>query len=173
MTDTDADVCGAECVDGSECQHPAGSCPVPSHSDPDASNPQGRDHLLTPNRHEIVVETIRDVEPLTSAAERAGIDRETIDNWYNEGQRQATVPPEDRDERHRFFEDCADARAEAKAELLRKMERDDVDWRMVAWKLEHLYESEFYLPIKQEIEQELTGGGDDGELLFDFKNADT
>ncbi len=31
-------VCGAECADGTPCQHPAGSCPVPSHSDPDADN---------------------------------------------------------------------------------------------------------------------------------------
>lgn len=38
----DGDICGAECVDGTPCEHPAGSCPVPSHSDPDAENPHGR-----------------------------------------------------------------------------------------------------------------------------------
>lgn len=158
MTD---DICGAECADGSPCEHPAGSCPVPSHDDPAAENPQGRPHLLTDERHNIVVETIRNIEPLTSAAERAGVDPDTIRNWYDEGEQQATRPPEERDARYDFFEDCASARADAKAELLERMDDGDVDWRMIAWKLEHLYESDFYLPVKQEIEHD--GAVDTGE----------
>jgi len=153
---TDDDICGYEgTTTGKPCQHPAGSCPHPSHSDADADDPQGRPTLLTDERHDIIVETIRDIEPLTSAAERASVSPDTIRNWYNEGERQSTLPPSERDERYPFFEDCADARADAKAELLNKMEDDDVDWRMIAWKLEHLYESEFYLPIKKEVQKEL------------------
>jgi hypothetical protein len=30
-----SDVCGAECADGTPCQHPSGSCPVPDHEDTD------------------------------------------------------------------------------------------------------------------------------------------
>jgi hypothetical protein len=167
---TEDDICGYEdTTTGHPCQHSAGSCPIPSHSNDDLKNPQGRNHALTPDRHQIVVETIRNIEPLTSAAERASVDRETIDNWYKEGQRQARLPPDERDERHAFFEDCADARADAKAELLSKMEQADSDWRMVAWKLEHLYESEFYLPIKKKVQQQLDAShehtGEDGGPL--------
>lgn len=38
MTDDTEAICGAETTDGSPCQHPAGSCPVPSHDDPTAEN---------------------------------------------------------------------------------------------------------------------------------------
>lgn len=124
---------------------------------------KGRPTIYNKERHETIVATIRDIEPLTSAAERASISVDTIRNWYDEGERQSKLEPSERGWEYDFFDDCADARADAKAELLRKMEHRDTDWRMLAWKLEHLYESEFYLPIKQEIEQEVTG--EDGSPL--------
>ena len=121
----------------------------------EAAQGKGRPTVYDQDTHETIVETIQNVEPLTSAAERASISVDTIRNWYQEGEQQSTLPPSEQGWEYEFFRDCASARADAKAELLRKMENDELDWRMLAWKLEHLYESEFYLPIKQEIEQEV------------------
>jgi hypothetical protein len=56
---TDKKLCGAECVDGSACQHPAGSCPVPSHSDPSAEDP-GRPAAFDDERkRELVLTAVR------------------------------------------------------------------------------------------------------------------
>lgn len=156
MTD-DTDICGAECADGSDCQHPAGSCPVASHSDPDAENNQGRPSKLTDERQEIIVSWIRDLRDLTSAANKADLTYRTVRNWLDEGARKAHELPESEwDRKVEFFQACADARADAKAELLDRMEAPDTEWRAIKWKLERLYQEEFYLPVKQEIEQELT-----------------
>lgn len=71
MTD---DTCGAECVDGSACQHPADSCPVPSHSDPDADNPHGRDFSITPDDHDAILEAARKGMSESGCARAAGVD---------------------------------------------------------------------------------------------------
>ena len=52
MTDTD-EICGYEgTTTGEPCRHPADSCPVPSHSDEDAENPQGRPNAITEEKRE-------------------------------------------------------------------------------------------------------------------------
>ena len=171
MTD---DICGAETASGEPCQNPTtedGACWIPSHNDPDAENPQGRPSKLTDERQETIVEWIRDLRDLTSAAEKAGVTYRTVKNWLDEGQRQIAEDPEDEwDRRVDFFQVCADARADAKAELLDRMEDPDVDWRMVSWKLERLYREEFYLPVKQEIEQTVDADvTHEGDLLAEFE----
>lgn len=85
MTD---DICGADCVDGSACQHPAGSCPVPSHSDPDAENPHGRDPKLTRERQEQLAADIEGGASITASCRRAGISKVTFYNWMEIGEEQ-------------------------------------------------------------------------------------
>lgn len=75
MTD---DVCGAECADGTPCQHPAGSCPVPSHSDPDAENPQGRDFVLGPEDHDTLLDAAREGFSKSGCARAAGVDEKNL-----------------------------------------------------------------------------------------------
>jgi len=70
MTD---DICGAECGDGTPCQHPAGSCPVPSHSDPDAENPHGRKFTLGEDDHDVILEAARMGKSETGCARAAGV----------------------------------------------------------------------------------------------------
>jgi len=82
------DICGAACVDGSPCQHPAGSCPVPSHSDPDAENPHGRDSKLTKQRQEDIAAAIEDGKSIRSAARMAGISPQTFHSWMSRGETQ-------------------------------------------------------------------------------------
>jgi hypothetical protein len=71
MTD---DVCGAETTgDGSPCQHPAGSCPVPSHSNPDAENPHGRDFAIGEDDREDILEAARMGKSERGCARAAGV----------------------------------------------------------------------------------------------------
>jgi len=67
------DICGAECTDGTPCEHPAGSCPVPSHSDQDADNPQGRDFSLSEEDHETILQAARDGKSKSGCARAAGV----------------------------------------------------------------------------------------------------
>lgn len=68
------DICGAECTDGTPCEHPAGSCPVPSHADPDADNPQGRDFSITPDDHDAILDAAREGLSESGCARAAGVD---------------------------------------------------------------------------------------------------
>jgi hypothetical protein len=67
------EICGAECEDGSPCEHPAGSCPVPSHSDPTAENPQGRDFTIGEDDHDDILEAARIGKSETGCARAAGV----------------------------------------------------------------------------------------------------
>jgi len=79
MTD---DICGAECADGTECQHPP-NCPVPSHSDPDAENPQGRPSKLDEYEGDILTGA-RQGMTLEGCARLAGVAEKTLHSWINE-----------------------------------------------------------------------------------------
>ena len=68
------DICGYEgTTTGEPCQHPAGSCPVPSHSDPEAENPQGRAFTITEDDHEAILEAARLGKSETGCARAAGV----------------------------------------------------------------------------------------------------
>jgi hypothetical protein len=89
MSDSnDTDICGAECTDGTPCQNPAGSCPVPSHSDPDAENPHGRPSKLTKQRQENIAAMIEDGHSIGAAARSTGITVQTFFNWMERGEQQ-------------------------------------------------------------------------------------
>jgi len=76
------EICGAECGDGTPCQHPAGSCPVPSHSQPDAENPQGRPSTLDEHEDDIITGA-RQGMTLQGCARLAGIDESTLHRWID------------------------------------------------------------------------------------------
>lgn len=79
MTD---DICGAECVDGSECQHPAGSCPVPSHADGDAENPQGSPSTFTDEDARLAIGAARKGKSESGIEREVGVGEGTI---YGDG----------------------------------------------------------------------------------------
>jgi hypothetical protein len=77
----DSGRCGAECVDGSPCQNRVGSCPVPSHTDPDAENP-GRPTEFTDERARLAIAAARDEGKSKAGCERAaGVGDGTIGGW--------------------------------------------------------------------------------------------
>jgi len=76
------DICGAACADGTECQHPASSCPVPSHSDPGAENPQGRPSTLDDHADDILAGA-RQGMTLEGCARLAGVDESTLHRWID------------------------------------------------------------------------------------------
>jgi hypothetical protein len=81
---TDGDTCGAECVDGSACQHPADNCPIPSHSDPDADNPQGQPSKFTDERAQEALHAAGELGKSKRGCGRdAGVSRTTIDVWLD------------------------------------------------------------------------------------------
>lgn len=76
-------ICGAECVDGSECQNPAGSCPVPSHSDPDAENPHGRDFSISESDHDDILQAARDGMSKAGCARAAGVSHTELQRYLD------------------------------------------------------------------------------------------
>jgi transposase-like protein len=89
---TDDNICGAECLDGSKCQHPAGSCPVASHSESDAENQQGRPSKLTEGRQENIAVMLEDGHSIGAAARSNGITVKTFFNWMEKGEQQDDGP---------------------------------------------------------------------------------
>lgn len=78
------DICGAECVDGSECRHPAGSCPVPSHAGKDGEGPGGRPSKFTDDRAEKATEAAREGKSKAGCARAAGVDKATLQRWLDD-----------------------------------------------------------------------------------------
>jgi len=78
MTD---DICGAECGDGTPCQHPAGSCPVPSHTDPDAENPHGRPSSFDEDKKEAIYAAVGSGLRVGHVAAAAGVSARTLRRW--------------------------------------------------------------------------------------------
>jgi len=71
------DICGAECADGTPCQHPP-NCPVPSHHDPDADNPHGRKFAIDESDHEDILEAARIGMSKAGCARAAGVDEKSL-----------------------------------------------------------------------------------------------
>lgn len=95
---TDDKICGYEATTtGHPCQHPAGSCPVPSHrGDTDGGNPQGRPRK-PPNmeQQEEIAQTLEAGGSISEAANRAGVHREQIRRWLNYAAEEDAGPFED------------------------------------------------------------------------------
>lgn len=81
MTD---DICGAETssTDG-VCQHPAGSCPVPSHSDADAEDPQGRKFALDEGDHEDILDAARRGKSKRDCARAGGVSKDSLQRYID------------------------------------------------------------------------------------------
>lgn len=104
MTEDTEDICGAETNDGSPCQHPAGSCPVPSHDDPTATNPQGEPSKFDDEAREAALGAAREGKSKAGCARAAGVDESTLRGWLD---------------RHESFSRAfAQARAEGESRLL-------------------------------------------------------
>lgn len=111
---TDDEICGAECADGTPCEHPAGSCPVPSHSDDDVENPQGRDFSIDESDHETILEAASMGKSKAGCARAAGVSHTELRRYL---------------EAHDGFRSAFErARARGEAELIEGGLRDeDVD----------------------------------------------
>lgn len=109
MTD---EICGAECVDGSECQNPAGSCPVSSHSDDetaaDGGNPRGRPEKFTDERARAAISAAELGKSIRGCERDAGVAHGTLSNWLD--QNLTFEGPEGK--RHHFFPTFRRARGE-------------------------------------------------------------
>jgi len=156
------DVCGAECVDGSACQHPAGSCPVPSHSDPDAENPHGRDFSISPEDHDDILDAARDGMSKAGCARSAGVDEKSLARYLD-------AHP---DFRRAFMR----ARSEGEHELVRRALYDDPDPNAPDINDQHarfLLSTSFDYVKTEKRELENTGDEPLGEVVIDFTDVDT
>jgi hypothetical protein len=145
---TDDDVCGAECVDGTTCQHPAGSCPVPSHSDSNAENPHGRPSKYTEDRADAAIDAARDGASKTGCARAAGVDRATLNRWL--------------DARDGFRTAFARARGEGERRLIRDGLGEEVSPQMAKFLLATSYG--YTKTEKREIEGDVSLDG----VVVDF-----
>lgn len=85
------DICGYDdTTTGHPCQHPAGSCPVPSHSDdavPNGGNPQGRKRESAPSKaqEEQIASVIEGGGSIREACRKAGVHHEQLYRWLEYG----------------------------------------------------------------------------------------
>jgi hypothetical protein len=148
-------------VDGSKCQHPAGSCPVPSHSDPNADNPQGRDFAIEEADRADILQAAREGFSKAGCARAAGVKKPSLLRYLD-------AYPD-------FRTDFMRARHKGERELLRVPLRDDpqnpvdIDSQHARFLLSTSFE--YVKTEKRELEH--SGTGEDGEIMIDWDNADT
>jgi transposase-like protein len=80
---TDDEICGAECADGTPCEHPAGSCPVSSHTG-DSSGAGGRPSKFDEDRKADILQAARNGTTVEGCARAAGIHHSTLYEWLDE-----------------------------------------------------------------------------------------
>jgi len=155
-------ICGYEdTTTGHPCQHPAGSCPVPSHNDPDAENPQGRDFAIDESDHEDILQAAREGFSKAGCARAAGVDKASLLRYL--------------DAHLDFRTDFMRARHKGERELLRAPLRTDpqnpvdIDGQHARFLLSTSFE--YVKTEKRELEH--SGTGEDGEIMIDWDNADT
>jgi hypothetical protein len=121
------DICGYEgTTTGQPCQHPAGSCPVPSHSDDDAENPQGRDFSLDESDHDDILEAAEMGKSETGCARAAGVSWPELDRYL--------------DAHPSFRSAFRRARAEGESEWIDEGRGDDGDASFAKFMLASSYE---------------------------------
>ena len=133
---TDDDICGAECVDGSECHHPAGSCPVDAHDDTGAG---GRPSKFDEDRREAILEAARNGTTVEGCARAAGIHHSTLYDWL--------------DQYPEFSEAFERARAAGEQRLIEAVAADDPKFV-----LERSYD--YVKTEKRELEHDTADGSD-------------
>jgi len=125
----------------------------------------GQPTKLTPERHDRIVNGIRQGNYISVSAEYGGVSYATVNNWMNRGEAEQArlsypnVKPLKREAIYlQFFEDVTRARAEAELRnvlLIQTAARED--WRAAAWYLEHSFTERW--GSKQKIEHTGAGGG--------------
>lgn len=109
--DTDADTCGADTTGDAPCQNPTtedgdpARCWIPSHNDPDAENPHGRDFALSEDDHDDILDAAKMGASKAGCARAAGVDEASLRRYLDA-----------HDDFRRAF---AQARAEGEQRLLR------------------------------------------------------
>lgn len=164
MTD---DICGYEdTTTDHPCQHPAGSCPVPSHSDPDADNPQGRPDSYTEDRAAEVLAAAESGLSKGGCARSAGVTRDTLNRWLDKN-----PAYEDREFRAAF----ARARARGERRLVTAPLKDDPDdpVDIDGQHARFLLSTSFDYVKTEKRELENTGDEPLSELVVDFTDVDT
>jgi hypothetical protein len=82
------DVCGhpTQGGDGPPCQNPPGEngrCHIPSHNDPDAENPQGRDWAIDESDHETILSAAQDGFSKAGCARAAGVGEASLQRYLD------------------------------------------------------------------------------------------
>ena len=181
MTEDNVELCGYEKDDGTPCKLTAsrsdGRCH--HHTETEDTSNNNRPSLLEsdPEIQDAIVTAIENGATKTQAAQSVGIHRHTILNWYDKGEEQADLPPEERDHFFDFFAACARAQARDKDWLRERMrENGGDDWRQQAWELERKYPKEYREKTSAELEHsgevdgkqtvEMTVNLDDQDFAF-------
>ena len=134
---TDDDICGAECIDGSACQHPVESCPVPTHNGDVDENPQGRPSKFPDVRNDLL-EAADSFKNMEQVANAGGLrSKQTLYNYL--------------DEHSDFLDAFKRARADAADRLIQRGldPEDDIDMSFVRFLLERSFK--FVKTERQEI----------------------
>jgi hypothetical protein len=143
------DVCGAECVDGSACQHPAESCPVPAHDDAEDNPNHGRPTKYTEERAQEAIDAAMNGLSKAGCARAAGVSHSTLADWLDAGH---SVNGED------FRTAFARARAQGEKQLAtRGLYDDDTDPSMAKFLLSTSFD--YVKTERQEVEHAGEGGG--------------
>jgi hypothetical protein len=82
---TDDETCGWDTPSG-PCQNPPTEgerCWIPSHGDPDAENPHGRDFALGPEDHDDILESARAGMSKSGCARAAGVSKSQLDRYVD------------------------------------------------------------------------------------------
>lgn len=125
-------------------------------------NKGGAPCKLTKEVHEIIVQAVRKGLPWCHAAALAGIDRGTLIEWRNKG---------DKEKSGKFYQlshDIEKAHAEWVQERLDKIREagENGNWTADAWQLERRDQENFSLKTKHEITGE-KGGPVEVKITFD------
>ena len=163
---TDDDICGAETASTDEpCQHPAGSCPVTSHSEDVEENPQGRPSKFSDERAQAAIEAAREGLSKAGCERAAGIGDGTLNNWLEANPTFTTEEGETR----QFFRAFRRARRAGESELVRGgLYDDDVDSSMAKFLLASSFD------YKKTEQREVTGeDGGPVEVTFSEEIVET
>jgi len=123
------DVCGAECADGTPCQHPAGSCPVASHSDSDEVNAQGRPSEFDDTLGFRAIHAAKSGMSVRGCARAIGVPHRTLKDWTESDFKFTLFGVTGR-----FSHAFRRARAHGERKLVEEpLYDDDMDGQMTTW----------------------------------------
>jgi hypothetical protein len=146
-------ICGAECADGTPCEHPAGSCPVPSHdpdADDDVDNPHGRPSAFSDELARRAIAAAEKGKSEGGIEREVGVGDRTIfgdDGWVDQAHTFVDADGTERD----FSRALRRARARGEDEWLDEGRSDDGDSSFAKFMLASSYD------YKKTEKKEVTG----------------